>query len=262
MVNAAPVGYHRPPDRRRILEKPCRGARIRETEGQPMLQLTQIAKHFGARRVIDDLSLIVQGRDRIGLVGVNGSGKSTLLKIMAGLIPPDGGTVSLGRGETAGYLPQDGLEAEGRPLLEEVLAGCHEVRAIENEIRELEAKLETSPASDPAHDAMLERYGHLQGEFQRQRYELNAALAELFSRYDLVLTPTMPTEAFGATGPLPSGVGTRPFASPLHFVAFTFPLNLSGHPAATVRAGFTDAGLPRYFTSPLPCTFASRLSLA
>ena len=133
-----------------------------------MLQLTQISKHFGARSVIDNLSVIVQGRDRIGLVGVNGSGKSTLLKIMAGAIPPDGGTCSLGKGETAGYLPQDGLEAEGRPLLDELLSACHEVRAIESEIRELEAKLESSPASDPDHDTMLDRYGHLQGEYHRQ----------------------------------------------------------------------------------------------
>ncbi len=140
-----------------------------------MLQLTQISKHFGARSVIDNLSLIVQGRDRIGLVGVNGSGKSTLLKIMAGAIPPDGGTCSLGKAETAGYLPQDGLEAEGRPLLDELQSACHEVRAIESEIRELEAKLESSPASDPDHDTMLDRYGHLQGEYHRQGgYDLEA----------------------------------------------------------------------------------------
>jgi len=83
-----------------------------------------------------------------------------------------------------------------------------------------------------------------QGEFQRERYKLNAVLAELFSSYDLLLTPTMPTEAFGAAGPMPSGIGERPFESPMHVVAFTFPFNMSGHPAATVRAGFTDAGLP------------------
>jgi aspartyl-tRNA(Asn)/glutamyl-tRNA(Gln) amidotransferase subunit A len=54
----------------------------------------------------------------------------------------------------------------------------------------------------------------------------------------------MPTEAFGAKGPMPSGVGDRYFESPMHVVAFTFPFNLSGHPAATVRAGMTDAGMP------------------
>jgi aspartyl-tRNA(Asn)/glutamyl-tRNA(Gln) amidotransferase subunit A len=83
-----------------------------------------------------------------------------------------------------------------------------------------------------------------QGEFQRERHRLNAALAELFARYDLLLTPTMPIEAFPATGPLPSGVGSRPFESPMHVVAFTFPFNLSGHPAATIRAGTTDGGMP------------------
>jgi aspartyl-tRNA(Asn)/glutamyl-tRNA(Gln) amidotransferase subunit A len=69
-------------------------------------------------------------------------------------------------------------------------------------------------------------------------------LCDVFERYDLLLTPTMPTEAFGAKGPLPSGAGGRQFESPMHFVAFTYPFNLSGHPAATVRAGFTDSGLP------------------
>jgi Asp-tRNA(Asn)/Glu-tRNA(Gln) amidotransferase A subunit family amidase len=83
-----------------------------------------------------------------------------------------------------------------------------------------------------------------QGEFQRERYQLNAALADLFSRFDILLTPTMPTEAFGAAGPLPKGVGDREFESPLHMVAFTFPFNLSGHPAATVRAGIMKTGLP------------------
>jgi aspartyl-tRNA(Asn)/glutamyl-tRNA(Gln) amidotransferase subunit A len=83
-----------------------------------------------------------------------------------------------------------------------------------------------------------------QGEFQRERFRLSSALADLFERYDLLVTPTMPTDAFGASGPLPAGIGGRPFASPMHVVAFTFPFNLSGHPAATVRAGMTDARLP------------------
>jgi ATP-binding cassette subfamily F protein 3 len=140
-----------------------------------MLQLTQVSKHFGARKVLDDVSLIVQGRDRIGLVGVNGSGKSTLLKIMAGIIPPDDGIVSLGRGEAAGYLPQDGLEADGRELLEEVLSACEDVRACESEIRDLEGKLEGTAPDDPLHASLLDRYGHLQGEFQRMGgYDLEA----------------------------------------------------------------------------------------
>ncbi len=94
----------------------------------------------------------------------------------------------------------------------------------------------------------LEAAKHLtpreQGGFQRERYRLNSALADLFARYDVLVTPTMPSEAFAAGGPLPSGVDGKHFESPMHAVAFTYPFNLSGHPAATVRAGLTDAGLP------------------
>jgi ATP-binding cassette subfamily F protein 3 len=132
-----------------------------------MLQLTQVSKQFGARKVLDGVSLILQGRDRVGLVGMNGSGKSTLLKIMGGVIPPDEGIASLGRGESAGYLPQDGLEAGGHPLLEEVLGACVEVRACEAAIRDIERKLEASTPDDATHRELLTRYGDLQGEFHQ-----------------------------------------------------------------------------------------------
>lgn len=82
------------------------------------------------------------------------------------------------------------------------------------------------------------------GEIQRARRALNETLAELFSDYDLLLTPQLPTEAFAAGGPLPHSASGRAFSSPLHAVAFTYPFNLSGHPAASIRAGFSDAGLP------------------
>ena len=82
------------------------------------------------------------------------------------------------------------------------------------------------------------------GVHQAERLRLVEDVASVFSRYDLLLTPTLPTVAFGAAGPLPTGVDGEPFASPLHAVAFTYPFNLTGHPACTVRAGFSDDGLP------------------
>jgi len=75
------------------------------------------------------------------------------------------------------------------------------------------------------------------------RMELNRILGEFFNSFDLLLTPTMPTEAFAAKGPPPAEVDGNPIPL-LGAVAFTYPFNLSGHPAATVRAGFTRAGLP------------------
>lgn len=82
------------------------------------------------------------------------------------------------------------------------------------------------------------------GQAQRVRAELVNILWRLFDRYDLLLTPTLPTEAFDANGKMPAEIDGRPVESPIEFVAFTYPFNLTGHPAASVRAGFTDAGLP------------------
>ncbi len=78
---------------------------------------------------------------------------------------------------------------------------------------------------------------------QAVRQQLNSVLADFFARFDLMLTPTMPTEAFAAEGPPPAEIDGQPI-SLLEAVAFTYPFNLSGHPAATVRAGMTVGGLP------------------
>lgn len=82
------------------------------------------------------------------------------------------------------------------------------------------------------------------GKAQRKRALLNEALARIFARYALLLTPTLPTDAFGAAGPFPRAIDGVPIATALGAVAFTYPFNFSGHPAGTVRAGFTDSGLP------------------
>jgi aspartyl-tRNA(Asn)/glutamyl-tRNA(Gln) amidotransferase subunit A len=82
------------------------------------------------------------------------------------------------------------------------------------------------------------------GSYQRERLQLIEEMASLFARYDLLLTPTLPTTAFPAGGPLPDRVEGEKLTSPIHAVAFTYPFNLTGHPAATVRAGFSDEGLP------------------
>jgi aspartyl-tRNA(Asn)/glutamyl-tRNA(Gln) amidotransferase subunit A len=80
-------------------------------------------------------------------------------------------------------------------------------------------------------------------EAQKVRTELNQIMEGLFEEFHLLLTPTMPTEAFGAKGPPPSEIDGHPIPL-LGAVAFTYPFNLSGHPAASVPAGLTESGLP------------------
>jgi aspartyl-tRNA(Asn)/glutamyl-tRNA(Gln) amidotransferase subunit A len=82
------------------------------------------------------------------------------------------------------------------------------------------------------------------GRAQRTRNQFNQWAQRIFERFDLLLTPTVATEAFGASGPPPREIDGHPLTSPLEALVFTYPFNLSGHPAASVRAGMTDNGLP------------------
>jgi ATPase subunit of ABC transporter with duplicated ATPase domains len=76
-----------------------------------LLDARRITRHHGARTLLDAIDLRVDAGSRIALVGPNGSGKSTLLRILAGLEPPDTGTVDVHG--TVGYLPQLASENGG-----------------------------------------------------------------------------------------------------------------------------------------------------
>ncbi|MGI8549194.1 MAG: amidase [Dehalococcoidia bacterium] len=80
------------------------------------------------------------------------------------------------------------------------------------------------------------------GETYRLHARLNDWPWRFFERYDLLLTPTMPLEAFAAEGPIPADVEGIPLGAGVAAATATF--NFTGHPAANVRAGFTDSGLP------------------
>ena len=81
------------------------------------------------------------------------------------------------------------------------------------------------------------------GEGAQQRAKLNDWCAETFSRFDLIVTPTVPYDPPPARGPFPEETeGRRQIA--LSVASFTIPFNMSWHPAATVRAGLSRAGLP------------------
>lgn len=81
------------------------------------------------------------------------------------------------------------------------------------------------------------------GAATRERGRLNLWCGEVFDRFDLLLTPTVPYDPPPARGPFPTHTEGREQV-PAGVAAFTIPFNMSGHPAATVRAGLSDAGLP------------------
>jgi len=81
-------------------------------------------------------------------------------------------------------------------------------------------------------------------EIQRSRTELVRYLDRLFEKFDLLASPTVASPPFNAAGPLPYEVDGKAVTSPGGSIAFTYPFNFSAHPAVSLRAGFTDDGLP------------------
>ncbi len=74
-----------------------------------------------------------------------------------------------------------------------------------------------------------------------RRYALRETLRAFFTRFDLLLTPTLPCAAFDVGEDTPPGLHDR---GPVSWVFYTYAFNLTGHPAASVPAGFTRSGLP------------------
>ena len=87
-----------------------------------MLTIDHICMEFSSKPVLDDITFLINRKERIALVGKNGAGKSTLLRLIAGEYEPTGGRISKESNMTIGYLPQVMLHMDGKTLREEVLS--------------------------------------------------------------------------------------------------------------------------------------------
>ena len=87
-----------------------------------MLSIDHLSMEFASRPVLDDITLLVNRKERIALVGKNGAGKTTLLRLIAGEYTPTSGRIAREADMTIGYLPQVMLFHDDRTLREEVLS--------------------------------------------------------------------------------------------------------------------------------------------
>lgn len=132
-----------------------------------LLQANQVARHFGAETLFENIQLEIQDRSRIALVGRNGAGKSTLLKIIAGIDPTDAGTLSKTKHLTIGYLDQhSGLNSQ-LTIWEEMLSAFDGIIKMEQRLRDLELKLgdELEQANPLTYPRLLKEYDQLQHDF-------------------------------------------------------------------------------------------------
>ena len=94
-----------------------------------MLTIDHISMEFSSRPVLDDISFLVNRKDRIALVGKNGAGKTTLLRLIAGEYKPTSGRIAREADCTIGYLPQVMLFQDNRTLYDEVMTVAHDDEA-------------------------------------------------------------------------------------------------------------------------------------
>ena len=86
-----------------------------------MLTIDHVSMEFSARPVLDDITFLINRKERVALVGKNGAGKTTLLRLIAGEYQPTSGRIAREADMTIGYLPQVMLFHDDRTLREEVL---------------------------------------------------------------------------------------------------------------------------------------------
>ena len=130
-----------------------------------MLNISNLAKSYGLRTLFSGLSLSIDDRDRIAILGPNGCGKTTLFEMIAGNITPDEGVITRQRGITIGYLKQDVEPFSEKLLLEEISGCCEKTRAVKERIDAIVLQLEGNLDSDKK-SALLEELGELQQRFE------------------------------------------------------------------------------------------------
>jgi ATP-binding cassette subfamily F protein 3 len=108
-----------------------------------MLSVNSVTVTFGGFSLFENVSYLINQRDRIGLAGKNGSGKSTMLRLLAGLQTPSSGSISKPNDCTIAYLPQDMIHQHGKTVIEETRTAFIEIQQLEARLVEINKELET-----------------------------------------------------------------------------------------------------------------------
>jgi ATP-binding cassette, subfamily F, member 3 len=147
-----------------------------------MISLVNASKRYGPRVLFENVSWMITGQDRVGLVGANGTGKTTVLKILGGLETVDSGECTSQKGISAGYLPQDGLLLSGRTVFAECLSVFDDLKDMEREMGQLVRSLSDLDPASAEYSAAATRYTSLDAQFRnRDGYALEAKVGSVLT---------------------------------------------------------------------------------
>ena len=118
-----------------------------------MISVEQLTVEFGGSPLFDEISFLVNPKDRIALVGKNGAGKTTLLKIFSGKQTPTKGRITIPKNLSIGYLPQHMIHNEGTTVMQEAEKAFEHITELQTEIERISQELSerTDYESDDYH---------------------------------------------------------------------------------------------------------------
>ncbi len=156
-----------------------------------MISVEGLKVEFNATPLFEDVSYVINKKDRIALVGKNGAGKSTMLKILAGLQQPTAGTVAVPRECTIGYLPQVMILSDERTVMEEAELAFDHIFEMQADIERMNRQLaERTDYDSEDYQKLIDRFTHENERFlmmggTNYRAEIERTLQGLgFSRED------------------------------------------------------------------------------
>ncbi|MCP3895830.1 MULTISPECIES: ABC-F family ATP-binding cassette domain-containing protein [Bacteroides] len=131
-----------------------------------MISVEGLTVEFNATALFAGVNYVINKKDRIALVGKNGAGKSTMLKILAGLQLPTGGSVSIPRDVTIGYLPQVMVLADNRTVMQEAERAFEHIFEMQAELERLNRELaERTDYESEDYHKLIDRFTHENDRF-------------------------------------------------------------------------------------------------
>jgi ABC transport system ATP-binding/permease protein len=159
-----------------------------------IVSLENVSKNYGFRPLFENVTLGLEDRDKVGVIGANGSGKTTFLRILAGLEEPDTGRVVRAKGKTLAYLAQNPTFDENLTVLETIFGSSSGVMQT---IRDYEAACHDLAAG--MHDAnLLKRMSELQHDLEiNDGWEIEANARAVLTKLDITDTSAKMGELSG-----------------------------------------------------------------
>ncbi len=136
-----------------------------------MIEIKDIFLQYGPKVLFNEISTVIGTRDRIGLVGSNGAGKSTLIKLILKEQEADRGSIIVPDYVSLGYLPQDGIEASGNTLYEEVATAFEDVLSLQEKINVADEQMLEMDTSSEEYYELLDLIGEWEHKLEEHEPE-------------------------------------------------------------------------------------------